>query len=223
MWNKIQRIYVGSNLVRPSWKPSSSTLAYYPLTSTTTVNDQSGNNRNLTNANVTFGSYKGVNCAYFNGSSSALYATMPSNPQALTLSWWMYFVWNWRSAESYNGHFWRWWSNFWPYVSNESNKKFVCSPWWIGTYYLTSDTVWKYVTVTFNGSNTVKLYVNWVLDWTNSSASVPSWTAFAIGSNYNHNWNRWKWGVSEFIVENKVRTAQEIANYYNQTKWNYWL
>ena len=83
--------------------------------------------------------------------------------------------------------------------------------------------MWKYVTITFNGSNTVKIYINWVLDWTNSSANVPSGTGFAIGANYNHNGNRWKGGVSELIVENKVRTDQEISDYYNLTKSTYWL
>jgi hypothetical protein len=29
--------------------------------------------------------------------------------------------------------------------------------------------------------------------------------------------------MSELILESKDRTAQEISDYYNQTKGNYWL
>ena len=49
-----------------SYNPWSNTLAYYPLTSTTTVNDMSWNNHHLTNAwKVNFWGYWGVDCAYF--------------------------------------------------------------------------------------------------------------------------------------------------------------
>jgi hypothetical protein len=36
-------------------------------------------------------------------------------------------------------------------------------------------------------------------------------------------WDRFKWQIWEFVVEDKVRTADEVSKYYNQTKWNYGL
>lgn len=228
MWNKIQRIYVGSNLVRPSgWTPWSNTLAYRPLTSTTTVNDQSGNNYNLTNTgSVTFWTYKGVDCAYFSWSNKLTTTSFVSNQQAVTVSCWVYFIRNGYSNNwNYNQFVRRWgWSsaNFWPYYENNtSTKKIVCSPWWIGTKTPTSDSSRMYITVTFNWSNTIKLYMNWVLDGTNSSATVPSWSRIWVWGYTANNTNVRKWWISEVIVENKVRTDQEIADYYNQTKATY--
>lgn len=228
MWNKIQRIYVGDHYqVRPKRTPWTNTLAYRPLTSTTTVNDQSGNNRNLTNTgSVTFWTYKGVNCAYFSWSNKLTTTSFVSNQQAVTVSCWVYFIRNGYSNNwNYNQFVRRWgWSsaNFWPYYDT-SNKKIVCSPWGMWTIYPTTDTVRRHLTVTFNWSNIVKLYVNWVLDGTNSSASVPSWSRFGVWGYTINNTNVRKWWISEVIVENKVRTDQEIANYFNQTKSNYWL
>ena len=80
-----------------------------------------------------------------------------------------------------------------------------------------------YITVTFNWSNTIKLYMNWVLDGTNSSGTVPSWSIIWVWGYTANNTNVRKWWISEVIVENKVRTDQEIANYYNRKKSNYWL
>ena len=96
MWYKVNKIYVGTQQVRPVWKPWSNTIAYYPLTSTTTVNDMSGNNRNLTNHSVSFNTYDWVNCAYFNGSSQYLNqdsVNMWLFSGSLTVSSWIKGTW----------------------------------------------------------------------------------------------------------------------------------
>ena len=84
-------------------------------------------------------------------------------------------------------------------------------------------------TYDYSGSNwKVSLYINW---WLATSAN-PSKYSIPNTSSYRtlHIWWRWSsdthyqgnW-ISEFIVEDKVRTAQEISDYYDLTKWDYWL
>jgi hypothetical protein len=49
---------------------------------------------------------------------------------------------------------------------------------------------------------------------------------FRIWVNDGDSWTTPKymtWYMSDLIVENKARTAEETANYYNSTKSNYWL
>ena len=71
---KIKRIYVGTNLVYPIWKPSSNTQIYMPLN--WNANDYSWNWKNGTASNITWDSWWKWWCASFNGSSS--YISFPS-------------------------------------------------------------------------------------------------------------------------------------------------
>lgn len=216
----LKNAYIGEY----GWKPWSNTVAYYPLTSTTTVNDQSWNNRNLTNSWVTFWTYKWIDCAYSNMQSLLYNSSFVTNIQNLTISVRAYYVSNNNYGGDYNQMIWRWWGsseNFWPYIDIPQGRQLRCSPWWIGTIYPANNSKWMHVIVTYNGSNIIKLYVNWVLNATNSSANIPSWTNLRIwGRDWYHWWYGW---LSEFIVETKVWTDAEILDYYNNTKSNYWL
>jgi hypothetical protein len=68
-----------------------------------------------------------------------------------------------------------------------------------------------------------KTYRNNVLFW-NATGSGSVWYNTEVIWNYRP-WdkNPFIWYMSDFIIENKVRTTQEISDYYNQTKTNYWL
>lgn len=71
-------------------------------------------------------------------------------------------------------------------------------------------------------------YINWSSDlsWTLSAQySVPTttWYIWALANAPTNSGYRYIWKLSEFIIEDKARTAQEIANYYNQTKSKYGL
>ena len=77
---------------------------------------------------------------------------------------------------------------------------------------------WYLVSIT-KESWTLKWYINGVYK-TQFSTSV-TWAEFYLGR--ANLWGYFKWGINNCILENKVRTAQEISDYYNQTKWNYWL
>lgn len=82
------------------------------------------------------------------------------------------------------------------------------------------DTNWHLFTIT-NWDNSVKLYCDWVLLNTVSwSLSATSWLAIWWNGGW---WYRANIYMADLILESKVRTDQEILDYYNQTKANYWL
>ena len=59
-------------------------------------------------------------------------------------------------------------------------------------------------------------YLNWQLVWT------CNWGGYT----WNGYVRFWYWidmTVSEYIGESVCWTAQEVADYYNQTKWDYWI
>jgi hypothetical protein len=121
---------------------------------------------------------------------------------------------------------------FW---TNSSNQWFLIyninplsiSSWWSAVDSTTNVSLntWSNIVIT-QSSKTYNIYINWVLvkSGTMSSANL-TWTNFNIGYAYGNNSavKRFIGWISEFIFENKARTADEISNYYNKTKSNYWL
>lgn len=210
------------------WTPWSNTIAYYPLTSSTTTTDQKWT-YNLTNAwNVVFWTYQWVSCAYFNWTTtSQLYNTSLSfaaRPTQTVLVW-MYISWTSTSVYQTIYHTW---------ITSKTGKLGSWFKYWtwlcIGSWY------WWYESIkswNINGSWHLLVNVtNWTsstqyLDWalyqslTNSLSDTQTWLYIWWAQQSSS--ERLSWYESEFIVESKVRTAQEILDYYNKTKSNYWL
>ena len=220
-----------------NWSPWADTIAYYPLTSTTTVNDQSWSGLNLTwSGTYSFGTYWGVDCCYINTwMLQTAYSWSSSNP--LTLS-----IWYNRQATPTNdtGVTIATWQTSWVYtpLSIGDNKPssrpntwdsqwgiylFAQSASWSNRTastdtHITAST-WHYLCAT-SYNWTSKLYVDGVLVNT-----LSRWI-----SNFNYLLiSRWKAPsdsndrsmkgyVSEAIFEKKERTAEEIKDYYNGTK-----
>lgn len=231
MWNKIQKIYIGDHyLVYPKWKPWANTLAYYPLEENT--NDYSGNWHNWTPTNITYttlASWKKVS-VYTQGSSILNIGTIWWVYPNFTASIWIKFSWN-NSAKA------RIWcidgTNSWRTLLQPRKN----TSWYIeiSTYNGSTETHqslwispsdWKNFVVTLN-SGVLYGYLNGVYvasmnskygGWS-QSLSYPS----SIGSESGSATNWWGWYMSEAILESKTRTAQEISDYYNSTKANYWL
>ena len=215
MWYKVNKRYVGTKIVRPSgWNPWANTVAYRPLTSSSTVNDLSWNSHTLTNSwSVTFGTYKWVDCAYFNGNQ--LTQSFSWSWSIITVSAWWYYE-NIISASTSNVELLRYWSNFWPWIDRSTNK-INCSPWTSTNTIPSKNTSWALLTYTYDGSWHLKLYMNTTEIWTNNSASPWIW-ANLILCNTN-----FKWWLSNVIMEKSCWTSAEISDYYNLTKSNYWL
>lgn len=234
MWYKINWIYVWNQKVRPawwSWQPWADTVAYYPLTSSTTTTDSQWN-YNLSNSwNVTFGTHNSVSCAYFNWTStsrlynsSISYNSYPtytvncrffldysgSRYQTIYTIWNTYATWLLWVWYNYNVN---WWSiALWAYAGGYETV----------TQISISTNTRHNLVVVVNWSSS-KQYLDWVqiATYTNSLSNTQTWLNLWCPS-HNSSDTLW-WWISEFILENKVWTNEDIENYYNKTKWDYWI
>lgn len=226
-------IYCGSRKLRPDgwwgwWKPSANTVAYYKLE--TDANDYSWNWYNLvtTHTSPSFETYQWVNCAKFNGSNMELHNNS-LNPSAywnsFTVSAWAY-LW-WWSATTVICNTYKSWSTYYNWALNKWSYSSYLTLWngldfwtlWPSSWW------WYHLLFTCNNRSTIT-YVNWVQSntWTLSLNLTNNWvfwiwTTEDGGSMYYY----LNWWLSNIIVENKARTADEISTYYNKSKSNYWL
>lgn len=240
VWSsEVSAVYVWTTKVRPAgWTPWSNTIAYYPLTSSTTVNDISGNNRNLTNNGTQFWTYAGVNCAYFPSiNSRKLYWSLP-------LSWTQNFTFNvwinrqWSSTSWYTNaqiiNLWNPWTNyaqFWIAIwdnNTQNPNKYVAWTRWNDKYSSSTNTTntWNMITVTHQ-SWTVKMYVNSTIvinstiSFNIANTNFTVWSfQWDIGEN---NYGTYYWYMSELICESSIWNSDYITYYYNLTKSKYWL
>ena len=100
----------------------------------------------------------------------------------------------------------------------------VADDYWAQAFAETCSTwVWYYVTAVQEW-NTVKGYLNWVLKWESTTRpnQTPTWWSLWAVHETTHS-DKYIWYMSDVILEDKARTAQEISDYYDFTKSNYWL
>lgn len=205
------------------WKPWANTIAYYPLTEN--ANDYSGNGYNGTAWSwVSFTNMWTLKYASFNWTSNWK-ISLPWfwTPSALTTSIWVKTTVTWT------------WKIFWGLnsPSNNANLYFSIENWnialtmWNGssdnrvTWSTINDGNWHNVIWVFWGWE-LKIYVDGTyISNTSTSVSALNNNNWAIG--WWVSWNGIVCSLSENIIENVQWTAQEVANYYNQTKANYWL
>lgn len=210
------------------WQPGANTLLYLPLNSTDTYTDQSWNNISTTNTNVTFWTYQGVDCWQFNQAHIQV-NTMFAQPIDQTILCWCYNTWVEDSGRdgkiydardgsnyiilNYNVEWGRGYSGVYNGNSFSNNWNYQ-NQWILVALVCTSNSLTRYVkngTYDLNQSITIS-----------KSQFTPTYI------NVWNEWDNWVWRyfigwLSELIVESKARTAQEIADYYNSTKANYWI
>ena len=229
MWYKVKRIMMRPNGIEKQVYPKTrnpwaNTIAYYPLEND--VNDHSWNWYNLTPTNITYTTLSSwLKVATFNWSSS----------KATTSSFSTY-SWNFTTS------MWFYWNNITSQLAVMRCNAASDSSWKIrdihigapnriraimnwgsvetGTNAFTNNT-WHHMVVTKEWS-TWKLYINNSLKST-ATVSYNTNTNMALWYRQFGNDRYWKWYISKFILENKVRTSQEISDYYNLTKSKYWL
>lgn len=207
------------------WRVNSSTLAYYPLSPTTTVNDFSGNNKTLTiQWTMLFWNYQWIDCASFQNSWAWLQNTTvkPTTPQVCTISFWAFCN---TTSDHFNIFFSIWYdrNNMYSWWRNYYNSR-VCIwelAWWAESIisWFTFHNARHLVTFVWEWS-TAKLYV----DWTYVTAYTPSiWdvTWLYIWVNPNTTSERMTWYMSQFILEDRSWTATMVKDYYDSTKKNY--
>ena len=228
MGYKLKRIIIRPNgveqQIRPTWwQPWANTLAYYPLTSTTTVSDESWNSRDLTNNWILFWTYQGVDCAYNSTAHKYLVSPTLTGTDLKTISLWTYREWTREVNSGYAAGFtyWAGSSSGSLYIRKESSSSF--KEYYNGVSFgaaLTSQ--WCNIVIVL--WDDVKCYRNWTLIWTGAAETHNNGQFCIFAFINNLSWFDVYYGwISNFIVENKTRTAQEVANYFNQTKSNYWI
>lgn len=211
------------------WQPWANTYIYYPLTSDLVDVMWNGNTGTI-HWTVNF--------------SEETWVTV--NWQ----SWYVTWLTNWISnRNTYTQIFWaKWdwkiddyWMLLWESANYNRNSAFSFELWWSGSNYFrlyqfigensatnmpdeNYDTNW-HLWITVANNWTYKTYKDAVL-WADSK---NSWTI-----NNKPNMNIWwssyytsrreaKWKIKDYIVETVARTVQELLDYYNSTKSDYWL
>lgn len=229
MWYKLKRIMMRPNgvekQVRPKWwwKPWANTICYYTFDNQN-LDDSSGNNNNWSWYNGT-GSFMANTWWYCANLWSSHAIQMPFNLWWLTN--WTLNVWIKYNSFSKSFQWILWckeWSSWAMHINVTNNKLIeIAMVWHSAISYQTSmaTDIWYNICITKSWT-TYFIYINGTL-WN-------SWTWWAISTNYTqYLWtsytdNRYlDWYLDNVIIENKSRTAQEISDYYNLTKSNYWL
>lgn len=199
------------------WQPWANTLLYMPLSSN--ANDVQWHTT-TTGGSVTFGTYWGVECADFTGVGN-----IDITPFAIPASYTVLARCNnvngydntaWRVFDMGNPRLWLAYNNQ-GYYTYENNSYFWTT---------TKNARFLICAVVTNGSGVGYLKGNGVNQTSTIDVAPYSLTpsAMNVGNEFNNGANRHFLGyISNVIVENKARTAQEVADYYNQTKWNYWI
>ena len=232
-WYKIKRVltwqgWVEKQIYPAGWEPNANTVAYYPLTSD--FSDASWNSRNLTNSWATITTQWWRACWYWNGSSYAEYSWYWLTNTARTINVWCYCTqasntqWvvhistysviapSWSLWVKFN----LWNTNVWPWDWTNASAESVTA----------NVTAWWHNIIVTQSWNTTKLYIDWSLIWTISNypseANTPNWWSL-WSKYYSAHSEKLTWYLSAVILENKVRTAQEISDYYNLTKSTYGL
>ena len=214
-------------------------LAHYPLTSSTTTNDTSGNNKNLTQSwTVTYGNYNWVNCGYFNGGYLYLNESLILWANPRTISCWFnrtsavsdaWAFWGMGTASSGN------WITVYLHWNAPATWKYGYWNWAydrdVGFDVWPSLNTWYFLTATYDGTDLL-LYVNWTYLWTPTAWTYSGTNAITLNLTNtktticcmpNLQWTWFKGYMSEFIFDWTTWTAQEVLDYYNDTKSNYWL
>jgi len=225
------------------WKPWANTIAYYPLTSTSTTSDMSWNWYTLSKSwsgNTAFWNYWWISCLYIEKSATYYSAiTTVSASGGLTMNIWYYSL----NTPQYDNAGIIWTNNTNPVTTNDNrcvsiihangrpnNKYWIV--WYVDdslntttttTTYNITNWSWHNLCFTFVGTTWI-LYVDWVQIWTLTKTMWYDQQNYLCISKKTKDYDRSiRWYVSNAIFESKTRTVQEVSDYYNKTKSNYWL
>lgn len=206
---KLEEVWHWGKKVRPTgWQPWPNTVAYYPF-------KENGEDKSWKNNSSFLGIVENKSLKT-NATLSASVANLPQNKEPRTIIMWLKYNGN---ASSCNCLY---------YLRNPSwpgklvSFSVINGKFWVGHYGL--DVLWSLyhanwimMSYVFDG-DVASFYENWVKK---NSASVDINTE-SDGKLYLWTPNQSVW-FSGIIIENKVRTNQEILDYFNRTKSDYWL
>ena len=145
------------------------------------------------------------------------------------------FWWMWRNQNSSSTTD-RWWAK-WQTEPWATTNWYIIYWWWTSdwikntsVWFIPSTSSFDLMTVTINWK-TISIYKNatqvWSWTWSvNILWWSTTWTTIFAWWAWTYNWTAaafQPFEMWEFILEKRVWTANEIANYYNNTKSLYWI
>jgi len=241
MWNKIQKIYIGTNQVRPpTWKPDASrTLLYMKFNNN--LNDDSGNNHTVTGTWFGYGvignnhyvekTSTSSSWTYINPSPASMNSAIGSGDFTVSLFFFnkthnsaAMLFWNWKNSRS---------PYHWIYIlagGDEDISMYTTNnDFHHNSQMIASFENWHHLVFT-RISWVCYRYIDWKLidSFSNSvNFNTSQWDTFFLLNRSTYSWHSWGditwWKISEVIYEKIWWTDQEIQYYFNQAKWNYWL
>lgn len=218
------------------WQPWVNTLVYMPIDNSdtnSTVYDHSTNQTNFswywTASYDTLTSGKKV--AVFDGTNWIYVDSQLITSQPCTVNLYVYRNWNQNNDNTIFAH--------------QADYNWIVAAWfnssdmscfydqggsliWLNDSYTTNNQEWYNLVFTIS-SWTITTYINWQLiysdtgywPWLSNILATSFWFSRNISWNMNFRYMNGKmWSM---IIEDKARTAQEISDYYNQTKSLYWI
>lgn len=226
MGYKLTWMYVWQQKIRPSgwwgWQPWANTLVYFPFKED--LLDHSWNSVTMTQwwSNLSI-----VNWVaefdwwylYRDGLSSV--ENFP-----LTISLWVNADTIASENDIINSNVYSTGFDWWNNIIHNSKLRLECLPWWnqYSASPISVNTRYNIVNVLENWS--CKFYVNGSLEGT------ISWTPnlrdrLCIWATYWFSWDLWSnpfdGKMSQVIIEDIAWSAQEVQDYFTQTKWDYWI
>jgi len=214
-----KKIYIR---VDEHWQPWENTLLYMPFS--WNYNDSMGNTVSLLYGSSPTYSTTGQGEQYANISNSRLWTTI----DWVDINTWTNSIWLYKTSTTvdviwyYGGNTTgqsRWGTGM--FINNTRLTIFEYG-WDVDTWVDITLNAWN--NVVFTASNwTTKIYVNGALAATKSKTYNKRGNIFRMFYNPYVAVNNYVWWADELIFENKVRTSDQVLNYYNLTKWNYWI
>lgn len=230
LWgSSVKSVHLWSDLVWPKWEPNENTRIYLPLRED--VNDYSWNNRNASiSGSFSFSSIWNISVAQ--NSTTSSYINVPAYTANIdtwfTFSIWVKFInlWTWAWIFQLSGS-----SSSVTILRcqrhNANNSYAFYSNWNSWTQSIEqvwgSLTDWHNIIATFDNSWYI-VYIDWI--YAGKASASYSWSRTANVWHQIWQWTNMAWGIaqySDYIIENKARTSDEVLAYYNQTKSNYGL
>lgn len=213
--HELKNAYIGEYRL-----PGANTIAYYEFDNN--LNDSvNSNNLSLLTGTVTYwtdswwGKY-----AYFNKNTWSEHKILSPNIDVgtVTVMYW------WQPKQVFSS-----WNPITVAYTLNDNSIIVATvrsvDFWATTWFTATADTWYHLAITCEWW-VRKFYVNWTyyaqdsysLSWTQATKLTINNAWDTNSSSFaNNNY------ISELIIEDKARTAQEISDYYTITKWNYWL
>lgn len=216
--------YCDAVSVTPSawwWQPWANTVAYYEYNNDLTDSSSNSNNLSLLSGTVTYWIASGWGkYVYFGNSAWSEHKILSPNIDVSAVT----IMYRWNPQQVYTS------GNPITIACTLSDNSLIGATvrsvdFWATTWFTATADTWYHIAIVCEGGIR-KFYVDWVY-YTQDSYSL-TWTQ-TTKLTINNAWDTNDPSfandnyISKLIIEDKARTAQEISDYYDQTKWDYWI